>query len=290
MDKERDSTLTVAESIVFAVLFVAVGAAIIIGFNPWGSGPLLGKITDYLAKLGVSALLLVAALLARRSARWHRFWQVLFGLFILAVTISLQWIFGIHLGSYLGVKADSPAAVALAKLNECLVVAGTVITLTLLSGGSLGSLYIQKGNLRLGLTIGLIAIIVCVAGAIPMAGLMFRAQGLTVARVLPWIPWVLIAVLANAALEELLFRGLFLQNLQPLVGRHLAVWLIALVFTVLHRGAFYTPQEYVFLAVVFPLALAWGYVMQKTDGIWASILFHAGTDIPIFLGIFANLR
>jgi hypothetical protein len=29
--------------------------------------------------------------------------------------------------------------------------------------------------------------------------------------------------------------------------------------------------------------------MQKTDAVWASILFHAGTDIPIFLGIFSAL-
>jgi len=45
----------------------------------------------------------------------------------------------------------------------------------------------------------------------------------------------------------------------------------------------------IFLAVLVPLALAWGYLMQKTDSIWASILFHAGMDIPIMLGIFSNL-
>jgi membrane protease YdiL (CAAX protease family) len=57
----------------------------------------------------------------------------------------------------------------------------------------------------------------------------------------------------------------------------------------LHEGASYTSQEYIFLAVLVPLALAWGYIMQKTDSVWGSILFHAGMDIPIFLGIFANL-
>jgi membrane protease YdiL (CAAX protease family) len=35
--------------------------------------------------------------------------------------------------------------------------------------------------------------------------------------------------------------------------------------------------------------LLWGYITQKTDGLWGSILFHAGMDIPIFLGIFSNL-
>ena len=37
------------------------------------------------------------------------------------------------------------------------------------------------------------------------------------------------------------------------------------------------------------LALAWGYVTQKTDSLWGAILFHAGMDIPIMLGIFSNL-
>jgi membrane protease YdiL (CAAX protease family) len=99
----------------------------------------------------------------------------------------------------------------------------------------------------------------------------------------------LIFVLANGTLEELLFRGLFLRKLEPFVGKFLSNLLTALVFTVLHRGAFYTSDEAIFLAVTFPLALVWGYVMQKTDGIWGSILFHAGMDIPIILGIFWGL-
>jgi membrane protease YdiL (CAAX protease family) len=51
----------------------------------------------------------------------------------------------------------------------------------------------------------------------------------------------------------------------------------------------YTADQYLFLAILFPLALAWGYIMQKTDSLWGSILFHAGMDIPIMLGIFSNL-
>jgi len=43
-----------------------------------------------------------------------------------------------------------------------------------------------------------------------------------------------------------------------------------------------------FLAVVFFLGLAFGAVMQKTNSLLGSILFHAGTDIPAVLGIFSN--
>jgi hypothetical protein len=29
--------------------------------------------------------------------------------------------------------------------------------------------------------------------------------------------------------------------------------------------------------------------MQRTDSILGSVLFHAGTDIPVFIGIFSNI-
>jgi membrane protease YdiL (CAAX protease family) len=99
----------------------------------------------------------------------------------------------------------------------------------------------------------------------------------------------LISVLANAAQEELLFRGLFLRKLQPFLGSLLSNLLIVFVFTLLHKGVTYSSNDYIFLAILIPLGLAWGYIMQKTDSIWGSILFHAGTDIPIFLGIFSGM-
>jgi membrane protease YdiL (CAAX protease family) len=96
----------------------------------------------------------------------------------------------------------------------------------------------------------------------------------------------LIFVLANAAQEEILFRGLFLRKLQPFFGRFLSNLLIVFVFTALHQGADYASNGFIFLTAVVLVGLAWGYLMQKTDSIWGSILFHAGMDIPIMLGIF----
>ena len=157
-------------------------------------------------------------------------------------------------------------------------------------GTAWGSIYIQKGNLKLGMIIGAVTFIIAAAGSIPMAGLLFKGEGLTLDRVLPWTPWVLLIVLANGTMEEILFRGLFLRKLEPFFGKFPSNFLVALVFTVLHKGSTYTSEEYIFLAILVPIALAWGYVMQKTDSVWGSILFRAGMDIPIFLGIFSNLK
>lgn len=272
---------------VLAFLFTALGSLIMIVFSPLR--PVLKWSPDYLGRIGLIILLLIAAGLVRKSARYSQYLPVSIGLLILTIAVSLDWIFGRYLMDSLGVDGTSPLSFALLKLNEGFVVVCTVILFTRMSGGSLGSIYIQKGNLKLGLMIGFIAFIICIAGSIPMAGLMFNSGNMSMTKILSWIPWLLISVLANAAQEELLFRGLFLKKLQPFLGSLFSNLLIVFVFTLLHKGVTYSSNDYIFIAILIPLGVAWGYIMQKTDSVWGSILFHAGTDIPIFLGIFSGM-
>ncbi len=290
MMNNRLTTREWGERIVLALVFIAVGAAIMVVFKPWGHQYFNdNQIENYLWRIGLSVLLLGVTWWVHKIPRLEKYWQIFLALFILSVAVSLDWVFGRFLFDTLHVSDTTPAGWAYQKLNEVFLIVCVIIIFTRLSGGTLGSIYIQKGNLKLGLIIGLITFIIAAAGSIPTAALLFKGEGLTLARVLPWTPWVVLIVLANGTLEELMFRGLFLRNLEPFFGKFLSNFLIALVFTVLHKGATYTSEEYVFLAMLTPLALVWGYIMQKTDSVWGSILFHAGMDIPIFLGIFSNL-
>ncbi len=287
MQNNRIQTIGWGERFALALAFTAIGSLIMIVFSPLR--PVLESGTDYLGRIALIVLLSIAVGLVRKSARFSQSLPVLVGLLILSIAVSLDWIFGRYLMDSLGVDGSTPISFALLKLNEGFVVVLVVILFTRMSGGTLGSIYLQKGNLKQGLFIGIIAFFICVAGSIPMAGLMFKSGDLSGSRILSWIPWVLISVLANAAQEELLFRGLFLRKLQPFLGKFLSNLLIVFVFTLLHKGVSYSSSETIFLAILVPLGLVWGWIMQKTDSVWASILFHAGTDIPIFLGIFSNL-
>lgn len=289
MKNNHLSTNEWVERIILALLFIGIGGLIIMVFKPWGKQYIADPVNNYLWRLGVSVILLVLALLARRSKRFEKFWQLLFAMFILSTALLLDWVFGKFLYNSLHLSDAEPIGWMYEKLHEVVLIVCVIIVFNKLAGNSLGSIYIQKGNLKLGLLIGGIAFLVLVAGSIPMAELLFKGNGLTVARVLSWAPWVLIIVLANSTLEELLFRGLFLRKLEPFFGKFLSNFLIALVFTVLHKGSTYTSSEYIFLVILTPLALVLGWVMQKTDSVWGSILFHAGMDIPVFLGIFSNL-
>jgi membrane protease YdiL (CAAX protease family) len=290
MISRRLSAKEWGERIVLALLYIAIGSLIYIVFSPLR--PLLDKVdkvADYIGRIGLIVLLLVAVRMVRKSSHFEKYGQVLLGLLIMAIAVSLDWVFSIYLIDHLGVDGSTPVGFALLKLNECAVVVCTVILFTRMAGGSLGSIYIQKGNLKLGLLIGLITFFLAAAGSIPMATLLFKYQDLSLARITSLLPWILLFVLANATQEELLFRGLFLRKLQPFFGKFISNFLIFFVFTLLHKGATYTSNDFIFIAVLFPLAMAWGYLMQKTDSVWGSILFHAGMDIPIMLGIFSNL-
>jgi membrane protease YdiL (CAAX protease family) len=275
------------EQILIAILFTVVGVTIMVLFSPWR--PMLGKLNDYLGRIGLIILLIAITRFIPGQVSLKNLKNILSGLMIMAIAVSLDWIFGLYLIDSLHVNDNTPAGFALLKLNECVVVLTVVLLLTKGTGGSAGSIYIQRGNLKLGLIIGLGTFLLAAITAIPSANALFGAKELNIQKIIPWLPWILIFILANATMEEVLFRGLFLRKLEPLYGKFFSNFMIALVFTGLHLFASYTTDQYMFIAVLFPLALLWGYIMQKTDAVWASILFHAGMDIHILLGIFSNL-
>ncbi|MBN2389698.1 MAG: CPBP family intramembrane metalloprotease [Anaerolineae bacterium] len=270
-------------------LFLACGMLVFVLFShyfPVFSGP-----TDFIGRIVVALAFLVAALLFRRSERYHKYWRICFAFFTALAAISLDYKLGFSkwLLPALRIPLETPAGWAIDKLESSALSILVVLLLTLVSGDDLASLYLRRGNLRLGLTIGLVAFVVMMASAIPVATLFFNGRDLSWGRMLPWMPWVLIFVLANAFNEELLFRGLFFGRLQPFLGRFAVNMLMAVPFTLMHSGVGYTADILIFIGMLFPLSLAWGWTLQKTDSLWGSILFHAAMDIPIAVGIFSNL-
>ena len=184
----------------------------------------------------------------------------------------------------IGATPDSVSGIALAKLVDSVLVVIPVILVAQLGGLSPASLYLRRGKLRAWLIVGLVTFAV-------FAGIFLLQtadQGLTAGQLLVLAPWALVFVFANAFMEELHFRGLLLGSFGDLLGPHAANICIALFFTLVHAPVTYTSDILVFLLVVFPLAIVWGYVIQKTEALWGSVLFHAGGDLLIVAGIYAT--
>jgi membrane protease YdiL (CAAX protease family) len=268
-------------------LFVIIGLLLFFVFSHFR--PLFSENIDIPARIVFILALLVSSVLLRRSERLNKYWPVFFAFFTASLAQALDYYFSGWSLNLLGLDVKSPAGIVVDKLESTFLIVVPIIVLTKLSGNSMASIYLQKGNLKRGLIIGLTVFVVVAAVSIPWAKWQYQAGDLNVQRVIPWIPWILLFVLANAFNEELLFRGLFLKKLEPLVGAFPANLCIAIPFVALHYGVDYTQNLFLIMALLLPLGLALGYVMQKTNSIIGSWLIHASVDIAVVLALFSNL-
>jgi membrane protease YdiL (CAAX protease family) len=238
----------------------------------------------------LSMFFLTLTILFYKNKQYKKYWQILLAFFIASFALNLQAISG-----WLGFQTTTMNGLVLAMVSSTALVVASIIALTRISGGSMHSIFLAKGKLKFGFFVGLIGFLVFAALSIPGANYLFQGQNLTVAKLVSWMPWILPIVLANGLREELLYRGLFLRKFEGLLGNGLSVFLQALIFSLSHSVAGiglmqYTPYIWVLVVATFLLGLVLGYVMQRTDSIIGPILLHAGTDIPIFIGIFSNLQ
>jgi membrane protease YdiL (CAAX protease family) len=268
-------------------LFVIIGLLLFFVFSHFR--PVFPKNVDIPARISLILALLVSSLLLRRSQRLNKYWPVFFAFFTASLAQALDYYFSGWSLSLLGLDVNTPAGIAMDKLESTFSIVVPIIVLTKLSGNSMSSIYLQKGNLRQGLIIGLTVFVVVAAVSIPWARWQYQAGDLSLQRVVPWIPWILLFVLANGFNEELLFRGLFLRKLEPSLGAFPANLCIAIPFVALHYGVDYTQNLFLIMALLLPLGLALGYVMQKTNSIIGSWLIHASVDIAVVLALFSNL-
>ncbi|MFW6139759.1 MAG: CPBP family intramembrane glutamic endopeptidase [Acidobacteriota bacterium] len=245
------------------------------------------QIPDHLEnfiRAGLCVLFIALTIVVALKKKWNKFWPIPFAFFLAAFCQFLAWRFSGLSVKLLGLETSGVKGMAAAKLSQSLWIIIPVIFLTLVSGQSLASIYFKKGHLRYGLTIGLI-------GFFAFAGfLVLQAKNIDsgLERLLLGAPWILIFVLSNGLNEELLFRGIFLKKLEPFLGKLGSNLLTALVFSLAHIKVEYVKSReiFMFLGIVFVLALIWGYLMQKTGSLLGSVLFHAGADLVLFTSLF----
>jgi membrane protease YdiL (CAAX protease family) len=269
-----------AEAFVVLFLLEAVAFAIL---------PLSGRSEWMPALIYIHAAIIAAFPIGYRIfygiGRVKEYWPVIYALFAAGMGILVSSLWHMDLTRLFGLPSGSPPEISLAIFFQSLLRVTVVLVLMLVGGVSRDSIYLQKGNLRLGLAVGIPAFLVLAAIAfIPMAGQAGMAE-----RLLELLPWILLFVLSNGFAEEMLYRGLLLKRYEPFLGKRLSNLLAALVFTLLHLPVAYVPDLIPFLAGTFVLALVWGALMQKTDSLWGSALFHAGADCLIIFGVFASL-
>ncbi|MEJ2209466.1 MAG: CPBP family intramembrane metalloprotease [Anaerolineae bacterium] len=232
-------------------------------------------------KVGVSALFLVATLALRRSERGRPYWPMSFAFLAASLTNVSTWYLAAPLQRWLwsltGVGIETPLGLMLGKLVDvALRLAPIFVALWLVRDG-LGSVYVRRGKLKWSLSLGGLALANLLATSIAVAA----GQDADLGVIFASLPWWFAFSAMNAFMEEIWYRGLFLKRLEPALGATGVIWLTTLLFGTSHLFATYIEPSgvLVFGVITLTMGFAWGLLMQKTNTLWGSVLFHLAADL-----------
>ena len=216
------------------------------------------------------------------SARLHWWGTVLYPAVLVAVFLGFQLLLALA-GVPCGTEASLAALPAVAAL---------VLSLPLRLRRCWGE---REPWQRLGVTghtLGLFKALV--RGALKAAGLLALViAALILVGALSWTPRLTAGLVINAAMlglgvgfaEELLFRGWLLGELSLLIGQQRALWLQAVLFSLVHTRFNLPPLQLLGLLIgLLLLGLALG-LQRRADGglLWGAIGLHGGLVAGWFL-------
>jgi len=262
--------------VLFLVVGGLIGSAAYVSFIPQNTRTIL--------KAGMAAISLAAWLVLSRSERLRQYRQIALSFFAVSLGVLLARYWGSIPINLLGFSVTTVQGVAMAKFGEVLSIVLPILVLHFATGGDMNGLFLKGGNLKLGFIAGIIGF----AAFVGIGLLQAIGSGLRWATVAAALPWILIFIFANAFMEELWFRALFLKKLEPLVGARTALIITSLVFAGVHISSTYVIDILMFMVLLMALALLWGWLMRKSNSIWGPVLIHAGGDILVILGFLAG--
>jgi uncharacterized protein len=289
-NERRESTSPAAQAAVAVLCLVAA-------FAYRGSVSLVpsGILEDGFL-VGLAVLFLAMALALRRNEKHARYWQIPFAFFVFTVAgfaadvnispLQRAFVAGVL---HQAPTANNPLAASvlgtvLVQLFSTFCIVVPIVLLVKASGANLGSLYISRPKSWPVTAIGLVGLLVFYyLAARGRTAVFFPHSGVTPLRFLALTPALLVLVLLNGLREELWFRGLFLQRYGQFLGPWTSNLLTAVIFTSFHVQVQYALYLLPFLGFTLVLGLICGYLMQRSGSLIGPVLFHAGSDIPIFL-------
>jgi membrane protease YdiL (CAAX protease family) len=206
--------------------------------------------------------------------------------FVAGVAVLISVLFSDDLLRLFGQTVTTPQGIATAKFSESILRVIPILVLMPVMGFDWRSMYLKRGKIRIWLPIAIAAVIVFPTFAFFSIS---NSQTGVLDKLLPLWPWILLFVLSNGFMEELLYRGLFLQQLETFLGKGISNILTATVFAIIHTQVTYAAQMIQFLVIVLVLSLIWGFLIQKLDSLWGAVIFHAAGDCLIIFGAFAGM-
>ena len=232
-------------------------------------------------RLFISVFLFGISINLRRLNPQSENWRLFYAFFTASFALFIASVFDAPFQRLISANTASLPGIAKLKIVDSVLILIPILLLTRIAKISWKDLFLKGGRPGLSLLFGGLGF------AIFAVVFFFQIKGQPeiFGQTSTWLPWVLVFVLANAIMEEIHFRGLLLKPSATFLGKPLTNFCISIFFALVHAPVEYTSDIVVFLVEVFFLSLLWGWLTQKTESIWGSILFHAGADLIIMAGI-----
>jgi len=277
----KNITATTHAKIINFLLILGLGFLVFFIGGYWN---LPNSSIKLLIRLFISVFLFGISINLRRLNPQSENWRLFYAFFSAAFAFFIASVFDAPLQRLISANTASLPGIAKLKIVDAVLIILPIILTIRLAKIPWKDLYLTGGRTGLSLLIGGLGF----ATFALVFYFQIKDQPGIFGQTSTWLPWVLIFVLANATMEEIHFRGLLLKPSATFLGKPLANICITIFFTLVHAPVEYTSDIVVFLVEVFFLSLLWGWLTQKTESIWGSILFHAGADLIIMAGIVQN--
>jgi membrane protease YdiL (CAAX protease family) len=294
--KDHTATLETSSTELSVPILAAlcVGAAVAALAPRW----MHGELTKIACGMVVTLALLVVFVATSRRTSLRRYRELAFAFFVFALVQVLNNSLPYYVGRHIlhrpptahNPLASTTSASIIIQLLETAIAVVPIIVLTKAAGMSLDSIYVKVGRLGRRFVGALVAfgVFVLITLRHPQQHILKTHGQLSTGHIVSLLPALFVLAISNGIQEELLFRGLFLRKYSAFFSRRGANVLQASIFAIAHLGVTYSSGAVFFaIAVVFPLDLLFGFLMQTTDGIAVPTLIHAAGDLPIYLGFLA---
>jgi membrane protease YdiL (CAAX protease family) len=264
--------------IVMSVIIFTVG-----GYNYF-----IDAETKTVIKLVLPVLLMGLIRILKQRKTSEIYLRILHGYFGVSLGLLLAWFLGKWHMLIPGLILDSVQGWMYGKLAEVLPIIGGLLGYILYMGDSLEAVFLKGGNIRNGLSFGLLVS--------PLSLIQFYAQtgfSLTVGfdQIVAWLPSMIVFASSNSLMEEIMFRGLFLPRFEPLFGPRGALALISVIFALFHVALLPfmgLEMTVAFVIFVFLQGYAWGFTIQRSGSIWGAVFAHAVADVFFVLAAFGS--
>lgn len=234
-------------------------------------------------KIGLSTLLLIAYFVSHKYFPNHK------TVFLAFFLVSLGWIVENNLTSRIAQmfswNTQELSGFAYTMVVSTLLVSAPVIIGWLLAGQKLSDIYIQGSVKIWGTVLGIVGLLL-IGG---LGVLQALNEGLTIELIGAAIPLAFVFAVANGFREELVYRAVFLKGFQANIGIVAAIIVTTLVFALAHIDPGYTTANLIIFVIVLVLiGVVGSLIMLKTGSLIGSVLFHAGADVLLIMGMLSS--